>query len=134
MLPNSITLAVDTANNGTTANETWSRTSYGTNDSLYVGPLNNTGIIRDQLRFTRSYPQKSGNFAGYLVSTVKFVREIEVEGVNITTLEKRPITVELRVVVPAGATTAEVVEARQRMLALMDNDTIMTAANSQLDV
>lgn len=134
MLANSITLAVDTANNGTTVNETWSRMSYGTNDSLYVGPLNNTGIIRDQLRFTRSYPQKSGNFAGYLVSTAKFVREIEVEGVDVTTLEKRPITVELRIVVPAGATTAEVIEARQRMLALMDNDTIMTAANSQLDV
>jgi hypothetical protein len=90
--------------------------------------------MRDLMAFYRSVPKKSGNFNGVAKSAVKFTVDKEVEGVDSSTTVIAPLIGEISFSVPLGTTAAEAMELRQRMIAALDNDTIMVKLMEELEV
>lgn len=133
MLPDSITLVVDVANNGTTENQVYGLSDRFQNRSVYKGPLH-TLLSRDTLGFYRGTPTKSGNFNGVAKSSAKFTLDIEVPGVDPSTTVVAPIIIDVSQSLPIGVTDAQAKEARQRVMALLDKDTIMQTASEKLEI
>lgn len=127
MLDNTITLPVDVTNNGTLANVSFTRFEEQLNRSTYISDAHEPGK-RDILAFYRSFPKPSGTFKGVRKTTVKFTTDTEVADSIGGTIEC-PIIVEVNFSLPIGVTVAQIVEMRQRILALLDNDTIMDNVN-----
>jgi hypothetical protein len=59
---------------------------------------------------------------------------LQVAGVDSSTTLTAPIILDLSFSVPIGATIADVKHLRQRLMALIDNDSFMDALNVQLMV
>lgn len=133
MQPNVLTLSVDAENNGTPVNEVYTRYEELQNRSRYIGASHVPGD-RDELSIFRSFPTKTGNFKGVGKTSVKFTKDQDVPGVDSSTLVTAPIIIEVSFSVPVGTTTAAMVHARQRVLALLDDDSVMDALNVQLMV
>lgn len=133
MQANQLTLSVDAGNNGTPANETYTRYEEYQNRSTYIG-ANHTPDDRDLLAIYRTFPTKTGNFKGTAKSSVKFTKDVEVAGVDSNTTIASPIIVECSFSVPVGASAAELKHARQRIIAALDNDSFMDSLNIQLMV
>jgi hypothetical protein len=133
MLDNTITLAVDELNTDSTTDHEYSRYDEYQNRSVYNGP-DNTLSSREILGFYRTTPSKSGNFKGVAKSSIKFTKDIEVEGVDSTTSVTAPMIVTISFSMPIGATSAEVVEERQKAIALLDDDTLMDRLNNDLEI
>jgi hypothetical protein len=133
MQPNTVTLAVDVLNNGTTEDQIYTRYEEYQNRASYIG-ASHTPDSRDALAIYRTFPTKTGNFKGVAKSAVKFTKDVEVSGVDSSTTLTAPIIFDLSASIPVGATTADVLEARQRLIALLDNDTFMNSLNIQLMV
>lgn len=133
MQPDQLTLSVDALNNGTPANEIYTRYEEYQNRAAYIGSSHKTDA-RDLLAIYRTFPTKSGNFKGTAKSSVKFTKDLSVAGVDSTTLITAPIILELSFSVPVGVSNAELKHARQRMLALLDTDSFMDSLNIQLMV
>lgn len=133
MQSDNIVLPVDVLNNGTPVNATYTRYEEQANRSVYIGALH-TPDARDVLGLYRTFPTKSGNFKGTGKSTVKFTTDVSVLGVDGVSNLTAPIIIDVSFSVPVGVTVADVVEARQRVIALLDNDTIMNSLNIQLMV
>lgn len=129
MQPNTITLAVDTANSGSTTNRVYSRLEELVNRSTYGGPNHSFSTV-DTLQFYRTLPTRSGSFFGAAKTAVKFTKNVTVnladgtEGIF-------PLIGEVSFSVPVGATAAQVLELRQTLLALLDRDDIMGPLNDQ---
>lgn len=130
MQTNEFTLAVDTANTGSTTDKTYTRFEENLNRSKYIA-AGHTLFSRDTLDLYRTSPKISGNFRGTAKSSVKFTTDITVAGVDGSDLVA-PVIVECSFSVPVGAAATVSLEKRQQMLALLDNDTIMAALNDQL--
>lgn len=129
MQANTITLAVDTANNGSTTNQAYQRLEENVNRSTYGGPAHSFAAT-DTLQFYRTNPVRSGSFLGAAKTSVKFTETVTVpsaEGVD----TKFPLIAEVNFSIPVGTSTAKVLELRQRVLALLDTDTIMDPLNNQ---
>jgi hypothetical protein len=133
MLANQITLSVDAANDGNAANQTYDRYEEFQNRSVYIG-TDHLPEARNMFAVYRTFPTKSGNFKGVSKSAVKFTQDVEVAGVDSSTTLTAPIIVELSFSVPVGAASADLTELRQRVLAALDDDTLMDALNVQLMV
>lgn len=133
MLDNIITLAVDEANTSSTTDHAYSRFDEYQNRSIYNGP-DNTLSEREILGFYRTKPSKSGNFKGVAKSSFKFTKDLSVEGVDSTTAVTAPIITTISQSIPIGATTAEVLEERQKAIALLDDDSIMDRLNNDLEI
>lgn len=133
MQANVLTLAVDVLNNGTTANEDYSRYEESQNRSAYIG-AGHVPDNRDMVALYRTFPTKSGNFKGTAKSAVKFTKDVEVAGVDSSTTITAPIILDLSFSVPVGTTAAELKHARQRLVALIDDDAFMDSLNIQLMV
>lgn len=133
MQTDQLVIAVDAENNGTPANETYTRYEENVNRSSYIGAAH-TPDNRDLLALYRTFPTKTGNFKGTSKSAVKFTKDIEVAGVDSTTLITAPIIVEVSFSVPVGALAADLKHCRQRVLALLDSDLTMDKLNIQLMV
>lgn len=122
MFENTITLAVDTLNNGTTANEEFRRHDDAMpNRSVYIGP----GHLlekRHTLGLYRTPPKKAGASKGVAKSAVKLTIDVEVDGVDSTVKLTAPLLVDLGFSIPVGVTKAQLVLATQRMVAFIDND------------
>lgn len=133
MQPASIVLSVDAENNASPANETYTRYEEYQNRAAYIGSdhaLDN----RNTLAIYRTFPTKSGNFKGTAKSSVKFTQDVSVAGVDSSTTITAPIILDLSFSVPVGATSADLIHVRQRLLALIDNDSFMDSLNLQLMV
>lgn len=130
MQDNTLTLAVDVANSGSTTNETYTRYEEYQNRAVYIG-ANHTPDNRDTLSIYRTFPTKSGNFKGTGKTAVKFTKDTEVAAVDSTTITA-PIILELSMSVPVGTDVAELVHARQRLLTLLDTDAFMNSLSVQL--
>jgi hypothetical protein len=63
---------------------------------------------------------------------VKFSQDITVDGLDGVSQITAPIIVEVSVSLPVGATAADALIARQRVVALVDRDDIMTPLMEQL--
>lgn len=133
MQPNTVTLAVDVLNNGTTVNKVYTRYEEYTNRSSYIG-ADHLPDDRNMLAIYRTFPTKSGNFKGTSKSSVKFTQDIEVAGVDSSTTLTSPMIGEVSFSLPVGATAAEAKELRQRIIACLDDDTFMDALMIQLMV
>lgn len=133
MLANSITLAVDEANTGTTTDAVFTRQDEFQNHSRYTGPGHSLDS-RDTLDVYRTYPTRNGNYRGVAKSSLKFTLDLSVAGVDSTTSLISPLIVELSMSKPLGVSDADVVEARQRVLAALDDDTLMNQINNDLTI
>lgn len=131
MQPDQLTLSVDAANNGTPANQVYTRYEEFQNRSRYIGDGHTPGA-RNELGVYRSFPTKTGNFKGVGKTSVKLTQDCVVAGVDSTTSVTAPIILELSFSVPVGVVAAELVEMRQRLLALIDDDSFMDKLNIQL--
>lgn len=127
MLDNSITLSVDTANTGSTTDLTYSRFEELTNRSSYISENHEPGA-RDTLAFYRTLPKPAGTFKGVRKTSVKFTRDFTVADSAGGTVDS-PAIVEVNFSLPIGLTSAQIVEVRQRVLALLDTDTVMDKLN-----
>lgn len=125
MLTSPITIAVDTENTGTTENQVYSRFDSSSNRSTYIGD-GHSNVARNTLGFFRSLPKKNGNFRGTAKTSLKFTEDITVTGVDGVSALTTPLICEVNFSIPVGATEAQQLELRQRVLALLDMDSIMT--------
>jgi hypothetical protein len=133
MLDNVITLAVDELNDTNTVNHVFDRNDKINNRSIYVGE-NHELTARDELNFYRTPQKLSGNFRGVAKSAVKFTQDFVVDGVDGVSQLTSPIIAGVTFSVPVGVTVADQLIMRQRIIALLDNDTIMEALMNQLQI
>lgn len=133
MLPNTITLAVDEANNATLINAVFSRDEEYLNRTVYAA-ANSSIIMRDTLGFYRTKPTKNGNFLGVAKSTIKFTVDQIVDGADGVAHFTQPVLAEVSFSIPVGTPAAAVKEIRQRIVALLDRDDIMTEAQERLQI
>lgn len=131
MQPNTLTINVDTLNTGSTTPEVYNRSNEFENRSVYIG-ASHALDSRDTIGLYRSYPSKNGNFKGVAKTSLKFTKDIEVTGVDGVSTLTSPIIFELSASIPVGATDAQILECRQRVIALVDDDTVMVPLNTQL--
>lgn len=131
MQPNTITLAVDELNDSTTVDHTFTRYEEFQNRSVYIGESHDISL-RDTLSLYRSFPKQSGNYRGTAKTSVKFTTDVSVVGVDGIASIVSPLILEVSFSVPVGVTPAQLVLARQRAIALLDTDTVMTSLNSTL--
>lgn len=124
MQPDTITLAVDTLNSGSTTNYDFTRFEETLNRTIYAGEDHKIDS-RDQLAIYRTAPKRTGNFKGVAKTSTKFTKDITVLGVDGLANLTAPIIIEASFSIPVGCTTAQLVEMRQRVIALLDSDTIM---------
>jgi hypothetical protein len=133
MQSNTITLAVDTANSGSPTNKIYSRYTERENASVYIG-ASHTLSMRDQIQFSRSFPTQSGNYLGVMQSTIKLTADVSVLGADSETTLVKPAIVNLQFNIPVGTASATILELRQRLIAVLDDDTIMTSLNEKLEI
>lgn len=124
MQPNVITLPVDNANDGNTVDQSYSRYDEYQNRTTYVGE-NHSPANRDQIAMYRSFPTKSGNFKGTSKSAVKLTEDVSVPGADGVATLTVPCIAEVSFSIPVGMPATKVLELRQRIIALLDDDQIM---------
>lgn len=127
-----ITLAVDIANTGTTTNESY--TSYNNTGSIhtYIGP-DHAPDFQNTLKLYRTEPSASGAFKGYLDSKISFGQDFTVSAVDGTNIVRMGFA-SLQIRVPVGVTEAQILHLRQRVLAILDTDAIMGKLNYKLEI
>jgi hypothetical protein len=134
MQPNTITIPVDTLNDGSAVvDESWVRFEEFLNRTKYVGEGHSMSN-REELTIYRTFPKQAGNFKGVGKSAAKFAMDVQVPGVDGTTTLTAPIIVEISFSIPVGAAPSDVLMARQRSLGLVDQDAIMDDLNNRLMV
>lgn len=131
MLPETITLAVDTANTGSTTDLDYTRhdDTSTPNKSTYVSE-NHTLTSRDKLDFYRRYATRSGNSFGVAKTSRKFTMDVTVPGTDGSDLVV-PMIRTVEDSFPVGVTAAQQLEFRQRSNALEDLDSVMTLVHGQ---
>lgn len=132
MQDNTITLAVDVANNGTSVDQVFNRYLEETNRTTYRGP-GDTLVERNQMAFYRTPPKRSGNYLGSAKSGVKLTLDIDVVQADGTTT-KAPIIVDLSFSVPVGANPVVSKNRRQHALAVLDREDIIGKLMDALEV
>lgn len=131
MLADQITLSVDAENNGTPAPEVFTRYEEFQNRATYITG-SHTPDARNQMSVYRTFPTRSGNFKGVEKTALKFTEDTEVAGVDSASTLKAPSIAEIAFSFPVGATAAFKKHMRQRVIAALDDDTLMDALNVQL--
>lgn len=131
MQANNITLSVDVANNSTLVDQAFERTTETLNRSDYIGP-GHTLQSRNQFQFYRTLPVRSGNFLGSAKSAVKLTRDKSVPNADGSGNIVAPLIVEVSFSVPVGVSAADILAARQHVIAIMDRDDIMGPLNGNL--
>lgn len=131
MQPDTITLAVDVANNATTVDTDFTRFEESVNRSVYIGDTHSL-TSRDSLALYRTLPTQTGNFKGVAKTSFKFTRDYPVTGVDGLATLTSPIIASVAFSIPLGISSSDIIEMRQRLVALLDLDSVMTALNYQL--
>lgn len=119
MLTSQITLPVDILNNGTTTDKVYTRYAEFTDRSVYNGP-GHTLTNRDTLGFYRTQPKPNNVDYGVAKSAIKLTEDVEVmnrAGANV----KKPLIGDILFSIPVGATAAQTLEFRQKLLAVIDH-------------
>jgi len=133
MQADTITLAVDELNNSTTVDHVYRRSDEDRNRSIYAGP-DHSLIAKETMTFYRTANKKVGNFNGVAKSAVKFVKDISVPGVDASTTIVAPMIGEISFSLPVGFTAAAALEFRQTLLAVLDDDTVMSKLSELLEI
>lgn len=130
MQPNEIVLSVDVANNGTTVGLEYTQSALLENRSTYMSDIHSIDR-RDLLQLYRTAPTKQGNFKGVAKTAVKFTKDFLVSGVDGVSSLTSPVIIEVSFSIPVGVSSANITEMRQRAVALLDLDAVMTPLNFQ---
>jgi len=133
MQDNTVTLAVDMANTGTTTDETYRRFDEQNNRTTYVGPAHSL-VLRDQMTLYRTLPKANGNFKGMAKSAIKFTQDISIPGVDAETTITVPHIVEVSFSLPVGTSAEVAMIGRQKLIALLDDDTVMVKLEEGLEI
>lgn len=133
MLSGTITLNVDLLNNGTQTAQAFARAEEFQNRSVYEGPSHSL-ISKDTLTFYRTRPTKSGNFNGTAKSAMKFSTDTTVPAVNTADTIVAPMIGEVSFSLPVGCTAAQAKALRQRLVALLDDDVVMSQLTELLHI
>jgi len=128
MQPDTITIACDVLNNGTTENHVFTRYREEGLKSTYIGP-NHSPMAFDMLSLTANTPKPSGNFPGTQKSTFKRSKQFTVVGVNGENVVL-PAIVEVSFSIPSGVSVADQLVLRQEVLNLLDQDALMVPLNN----
>lgn len=132
MQDNTITLAVDVANNATLVDIDFTRFDQYVNRTVYTAETH-TLANPDTLTLYRTFPKASGNYPGQAKAATKFSRNIVVTGLDGSNVIG-PQIIEVSVSNPVGASLAQQLEMRQRAMALLDRDDVMVGLTSQLEI
>lgn len=119
MLAETVVLPVDILNNGTTTNRSYTRYQEFLDRSVYKGP-SHTLLRRDTLGFYRTPVKSSGVSHGVAKSAGKLTQDIVVPGKAATDVVL-PMIGNFDFSIPVGATAAQTLEFRQRMIAVIDH-------------
>lgn len=130
MLDNTITLAVDVANDSNLVNQAFERYDEYQNRSVYIGP-NHSVASPNTCSFYRTQPKAAGNFKGMAKTAFKFSENLALTGIDGADITA-PAIVEVSFAFPVGTTVAKQLELRQRAIALLDMDAVMVDLNSLL--
>lgn len=134
MQPNVITLSVDEENDNVgPVNHVFTRFDEYQNRSGYIS-ADHTLSNPDTLTLYRTMPKPNGTFRGVGKTSFKFSKSIVVTGVDGVSQLSAPLIVEVSFSIPVGATSSQILIARQRALALLDLDSVMSPLNEQLMV
>lgn len=133
MQPNTVTLNVDYLNDANTTAEAYERFEEFQNRSVYIG-ANHAPDARDTISLYRSFATKSGNFNGVSKTAVKLSQDHTVDGVDGVSTLTAPLIIDISFSIPVGVSAADVLKARQRAIAVLDLDSLMTPLNTQLMV
>lgn len=134
MQPNVVTLSVDEQNDGVgPVDHVFTRFEEYQNRAVYIGS-NHSMSTKDTLSLYRTFPKASGNFKGVMKTSFKFSKDLTVVGADGVSQLSAPVIVDVSFSIPVGATHEQILIARQRALALLDLDSIMTPLNEQLMV
>jgi len=133
MQPDTITIGVDELNDGILVNHEYKRFTQFPDRTVYVGPGHSVAM-RNMMTLYRSFPKENGNFKGVAKISVKFTRDIMIPGVDTTTTIIAPEIVETKFSIPVGVTSAEALIERQKIVGILDMDSIMVSLTDQLMV
>jgi len=133
MQENTITVPVDLLNTGSTTDEVYRRQEENAGKSVYILEAVHSLIKRHMFSLFRTHPKKVGNFRGMAKSAVKFTQDLDIPGVDSTTTLTTPLIAEASFSIPVGATAAQVLEARQRLVAILDDDVVMVRLSEQME-
>lgn len=133
MLDNILELSVDPANNSTVVTESYRRYDESANRSLYIGD-DHTLQQRNQMTLNRSFPTVVGNFKGVAKSVLKFTQDIVVDGNDGVASITAPALVTINFSLPVGITPAQAIHFRQRAIAALDDDDLMSRFSETLEV
>jgi len=123
MQPNSITLAVDLLNNASPTNEVFARHEELINRTTYRGP-NHSVASPNTLQFYRTLPKRSGDYLGSAKVSIKLTQARAVESASGLTVQA-PDIAECSFSIPVGVTAAQMKAVRQRLIAILDQDSVM---------
>ena len=126
MQSNTITLSVDAANDANPANQDFVRMREDLNRSTYHAS-GHSDSARDMLQIYRTDPKRSGESLGIRKSAVKITVDQSVSNASGSGNITLPLIGEVRFAVPVGTTDAEVIETAQRLLALLDTNSLVTS-------
>lgn len=119
-MPESLTLPVDVANNGTIVNQVVDLFEAVTGRKEYHFQTHDFQS-RDQLVFTRALPKVNGNFAGTRKAAFKLTKDTTVVGMDPSTQVKAPGILEISSSLPVGLSAADALLLRQRAIAILDS-------------
>lgn len=120
----SLTLAVDVANDANPSNEVFTLHRFNETRKVFKGP-NHTDSQEQLLTVTVSDPTINGENPGRRKSTLKFTNDVTISNVSGSGDLREPIISSYNMSIPVGATPAEIMAERQRMIALIDSDVIV---------
>lgn len=124
MQPNTLTLAVDLLNTDSTTNELFTRHEEQINRSTYVGPGHSVASV-NMLQLYRTLPKRSGDYLGSAKVSLKLTQTRTVQSASGLDIPAQDIS-EVSFSVPVGVTAAQMLATRQRWIAILDDDAIMT--------
>jgi hypothetical protein len=131
--PNTITLSVDTLNDGTTVvDEVYTRYEDYPTRSIYIGEDHSVNDGRETLTFYRTEPKVSGNYRGSAKVSYKFTKDFAVDGADGVSSIVAPFIAEVKFSIPVGVASADALLVRQRLVSLTDLDSVKTPLFGQL--
>lgn len=117
-LPNTITLAVDIANDGNPVNQDFGRYIERDNHTIYHG-TDHSSVSQNLLGFYRTFPKPQGNSRGVERSSIKVTQDCVVLGSDGIANLTKPTIVKIDMNRPVGISDADFLAIRQRAAAAL---------------
>lgn len=134
MQPNVLTFAVDEENDGIDlADHVFTRFEEFQNRAMYIS-ADHTLVAKDTFGMYRTLPKSNGNFKGVAKTSIKFSKDIQVDGLDGVSKITAPIIMEVSVSLPVGTTPETAMIMRQRVISALDRDDVMVPLMEQLMV